>query len=79
MSSRLRTSPRNTPQPTATTGGGGQPCGKGGRFGSKSGKATKVKKSGAAGARKAKPRERDHHVRVIYEEVPASLQPPIAS
>ena len=64
MLSRLRSSPRSTPQPAATKGGGRQPRGKGGRFGSTSGKATKVKKSGAAGARHGKPRR--HDVQVLY-------------
>ena len=74
MSSGLRTSPRGTPQPAATKGGGEQPRAKGGRFGSSSGKRTKVKKSGAAGARASKPRARDHHATVLY--LPSAENPP---
>jgi hypothetical protein len=40
MPFRLRTSPRGTPKPAATKGGGEQTRTKGGRFGSTSGKAT---------------------------------------
>eukprot|EP01048_Picozoa_sp_COSAG05_P024273 COSAG05_NODE_5634_length_1125_cov_3.383041_1_plen_135_part_00 len=76
MSSKLRTSPRSTPQPAAAAQPRRQPRQKGGRFGKADGTASAKRKSPGTGCSQHKQR-RD--VKIVREALAANLQPPVVA